>query len=89
MKKITNQFVDEPKDDYTFYEIQTYGHTIPVIYFDPESHSTRGVNDGIILHFPGEAGWLISYRDLMEMARLATEARTKPIPKPFKGEGLS
>ena len=88
MKKITNQFIDDPKDDYIYYEIRTYGHPIPVICFDPGQHSIGGLNDGIVLNFLGEAGWLISYKDLMEMARLAKEARTKK-PEPFKGEGLS
>lgn len=72
MKKLDNV-------NYEAYEVLTQGHSRgDVLIFRPEKNSCGSIRNGVVLsHGIKEGGWLISYVDLIEMARLATEARKK------------
>jgi hypothetical protein len=64
--------------EYEAYEILTQGYDAKdVLRFQPARTSCGKIKDGVALEHNKEGGWIISYKDLIEMARLATEARKK------------
>lgn len=58
------------------YRIEVAGHSQPELYFVVSAECGR-IKDGVYFCHGDEGGWVISYKDLLEMAKKATEFRIK------------
>ena len=58
------------------YVVDVAGHRLPLTYSPGQSRCGK-IRDGVSFAFAGEGCWVISFADLVEMARIATEVRAK------------
>lgn len=60
------------------YEFRTAGWSARErLVFNPGLVLCGGITDGVAFRHDDGGNWVVSYADLMEMARLATEVRAK------------
>jgi hypothetical protein len=62
------------------FRVNVAGHTMPKLHFSAGPSWCGNIRNGVSLGHvradgSSEGGWVISYRDLMRMAKAATEAR--------------
>jgi hypothetical protein len=81
MKKTGITLPGDPCDYYE-YEVETAGlgsgQYRDMMIFDPTPCSYGRIEDGIMLGIDQVGGnWIISYEDLLEMARIAREVRSE------------
>jgi len=61
----------------TYYELRVAGHPDGTMRFIPQRQSCGDIKNGVALAHGDHGVFVIAYDDLMEMARLATAARTE------------